>query len=292
MTVLSTHANAKLNLCLDVLGKRFDGYHDLRMVMQEIDLHDVVKLTVGTGQGIRVFSGSDEIPLSGDNIAAKAASLFLDAAGLNNPGIDIDIEKHTPVCAGMGGGSADGAAVLKLLWDYYNRPVPEKVLYELAEKVGSDVPFALFGGTALAEGKGEKLKRISPMPQCKILVCKPDFPLSTPVLFRAIDDTEILSRPDCGGMVQAISDGNLSDIAIRLGNVFQTVASADHPEINEICETMLAGGALNACMTGSGPTVFGIINQDETAEGSYKLLKARYTQTYLVSPVTKTEVSL
>ena len=285
MTVYHTTAHAKLNLTLDVVGKRPDGYHDLKMVMQEISLGDEITLTIGTGKPWSVISGSGEIPCDDSNLAIKAAKLFFAETGIDPDGLTVEIQKITPVCAGMGGGSADGAAVLRLLYEHYNRPISEEVLYKIAEQVGSDVPFALFGGTALAEEKGQVLSRVSPMPQCEIVLCKPAFPISTPALFRAIDSEEISRRPDTEGMLKALGDGEISTVAEQLYNVFEPVVAREHPEIVEIKAVMLEKGALNACMTGSGPTVFGIFTDKTSAKACYDALKPRFPDTYLVNPV-------
>ena len=285
MTRLQMTAHAKLNLTLDVVGKRQDGFHDLCMVMQEITLGDTVTLTLGTGQPWTVLSGSAEIPCDDSNLAIKAAKLFFVETGIDCCGLTVEIEKKTPVCAGMGGGSADGAAVLRLLYEHYGRPISEDQLYLLAERTGSDVPFALFGGTALAEEKGQILTRLAPMPQCFIVSCKPPFPVSTPELFRAIDSETIDKRPDNKAMCRALEAGDLSAAAALTYNVFEPVVTRSHPEIAFIKETMCSCGALSACMTGSGPTVFGIFEEEAPAIRAYEKLKQDYTDTFLTNPV-------
>lgn len=285
MTVLKAMAHAKLNLTLDVLRKRPDGYHDLCMVMQEIALGDEVILNLGTGAPWKVISQSGDVPCDDTNLAVKAARLFFEAAQLDCGGLTVEIHKRTPVCAGMGGGSADGAAVLRLLYDYYGRPFSEKTLYALAERTGSDVPFALFGGTALAEEKGQVLTRLAPIPQCHIVLCKPPFPVSTPELFRAIDSEMISKRPDNHAMIEALARGALAEIAMLLSNVFEPVVTRLHPEIQTIQETMGSCGALGACMTGSGPTVFGVFSDANSAEKAYQQLKRIYADTFLTRPV-------
>lgn len=285
MTRLSMTAHAKLNLTLDVVGKRPDGFHDLCMVMQEISLGDEVTLTLGTGAPWRVISGSKEIPRDDSNLAIKAAKLFFDAAKLDCGGLTVEIQKKTPVCAGMGGGSADGAAVLRLLYEHYRRPLSEKRFYRLAERTGSDVPFALFGGTALAEEKGQVLTRLSPMPQCHIVLCKPPFPVSTPELFRAIDRERIEKRPDNGAMCGALAQGSLTAVAAQICNVFEPVVARQHPEIGAIKSVMLRNGALAACMTGSGPTVFGLFAEEAPARRACEVLGQEYVDTFLTKPV-------
>ena len=285
MTELRTSAHAKLNLTLDVVGIRPDGYHDLCMVMQEIDLGDDITLMLETGEPWSVETDSGEIPCDDNNLAIKAALMFEQESGINLGGLKVVIRKHTPVCAGMGGGSADAAAVLRLLYDHYQKPFPEETLYRLAETAGSDVPFALFGGTALAEEKGQVLKRLSSMPKCPIVLCKPDFPISTPELFRAIDREPIAERPDKEKMIHALEASNLEGIAEELCNVFYPVVSRDHPEVQAIRRTMLEAGALNACMTGSGPTVFGLFEQLQEAEVCRDILLRQYGNTFLTYPI-------
>ena len=285
MTTLKATAHAKLNLTLDVLGKRPDGYHDLRMVMQEITLGDEITLTLGTGEPWRVTSESGEIPCDERNLAVKAAKLFLDAADIQVQGLTVDIQKRTPVMAGMGGGSADGAAVLQLLQTHFGNPLPEKTLYRLAEETGSDVPFALFGGTALAEEKGQVLSRLPAMPICEIVLCKPGFPVSTPELFRAVDQEKIAVRPRTTELIAALECGSLSGVAAALGNVFAPIIFRQHPEMDEIERTLLEYGALGAAMTGSGPTMFGLFADRTAADAAYSALKRHYTDTFLTNPV-------
>ena len=285
MTELRASAHAKLNLTLDVVGTRPDGYHDLRMVMQEIDLGDDITLLLETGAPWSVETDSGEIPCDENNLAIKAALLFEKESGINFGGLKVVIRKHTPVCAGMGGGSADAAAVLKLLYDYYQMPFPEETLYRLAEIAGSDVPFALFGGTALAEEKGQVLKRLPIMPKCPVVLCKPDFPISTPELFRAIDREPIALRPNTEKMIHALEASDLKEIAEELCNVFYPVVMRDHPEIQTIRQTMMEAGALNACMTGSGPTVFGLFEQLQKAEKCRDILLRQYRNTFLTFPI-------
>ena len=283
MTELHAIAHAKLNLTLDVLGKRPDGYHDLEMVMQEIALGDEITLTLDTGAPWSVVGDAAVMPCDDSNLAIKAAKLFFAASGLTCDGLRVEIRKHTPVCAGMGGGSADGAAVLRMLWEHYGRPIPEESLYRLAEQTGSDVPFALFGGTALAREKGQVLSRLPSLPHCYFLLCKPVFPISTPELFRAIDQETISERPDNRAMTTALESGDLQACAALLFNVFQCVVSREHSELQEIQNTMRAGGALGTCMTGSGPTMFGIFDQREAAERTKQQLP--WKDVFLTEPV-------
>lgn len=285
MIELTMSAHAKLNLTLDVLGKRADGYHDLSMVMQEITLGDTVTIQLETGKPWAVFCDAVEIPCDDSNLAVKAARLFFDAANMDCGGYAVTLQKRTPSCAGMGGGSADGAAVLRLLYDHYGAPFPEEELYRLAEQTGADVPFALFGGTALAEEKGQILHRLPNMPACTIVLCKPPFPVSTPELFREIDRQEIRVRPDTAGMIRALEESRLDQVAQRLCNVFTPVISEKHPELNKIGAVLKANGALGVSMTGSGPTMFGIFTDSAAAQKAYSILKQKYIDTFLTEPV-------
>ncbi len=285
MIHLSAAAHAKLNLSLDVLSRRPDGYHNLEMVMLEISLGDALELELGTGEPWRMECSTGEIPCDDTNLCIKAARLFFEKTGIDCGGLTVRLTKYTPSCAGMGGGSADGAAVLRLLWEHYGHPISRDELFRLAEETGSDVPFTLLGGTALAREKGQVLTVLPQLPMCHLVICKPDFPISTPALFRAIDDADIIARPDTQGMVAALEAGDLAGVAHRLSNVFTPVVAKDHPEIGEIRDVMLASGALGAEMTGSGPTVFGIFRDDTQAAACFGRLKARYHDTFLAHPV-------
>ncbi len=285
MIHLSAAAHAKLNLSLDVLSRRPDGYHNLEMVMLEISLGDALELELGTGEPWRMECSTGEIPCDDTNLCIKAARLFFEKTGIDCGGLTVRLTKYTPSCAGMGGGSADGAAVLRLLWEHYGHPISRDELFRLAEETGSDVPFTLLGGTALAREKGQVLTVLPQLPMCHLVICKPDFPISTPALFRAIDDANIIARPDTQGMIAALEAGDLAGVAHRLSNVFTPVVAKDHPEIGEIRDVMLASGALGAEMTGSGPTVFGIFRDDTQAAACFGRLKARYHDTFLAHPV-------
>ena len=285
MSSLSAAAHAKLNLTLDVLGRRSDGYHDLEMVMQEISLGDALELEIGTGQPWRMECSTGDIPCDDTNLCIKAARLFFEKTGIDCGGLTVRLTKYTPSCAGMGGGSADGAAVLRLLWEHYGRLISREELFLLAEQTGSDVPFTLLGGTALAREKGQVLTVLPKLPDCHFVICKPDFPISTPALFRAIDDAKIVARPDTKGMLAALEQGDLAGVAHRLSNVFTPVVAKEHPEIGEIRDVMLSSGALGAEMTGSGPTVFGMFRDREQAAQCYTRLKAQYRDTFLAHPV-------
>lgn len=285
MVTLKERAYAKLNLTLDVLGKRPDGYHDLKSVMQTVSLHDCVELDLHTGEDWKLTCNREDIPCDSRNLAWKAAALFCAELGKDPQGITIRMEKCIPSGAGMGGGSADAAAVLRLLNQYYGEPLTPEELAALGAKVGSDVPFCVLGGTVMCEGRGEVMRRLPDMPKCVILGCKPEFSVSTPVLFRKMDAVEIAKHPDNDAMEQAITCADLPAIAREIYNVFDPVVSEDHPEIGHIKSVCDAHGALASQMTGSGSVVFAIMPDLVSAESAAQVLKKTYAQVFLAEPV-------
>ena len=279
MTTITLPAYAKLNLTLDILGKRTDGYHDLAMVMQSITLHDDVTVALADTDSIVCRCGI--LPGDDSNLAVKAAKAFFAQAGIAPRGLAIDIEKRIPMQAGMAGGSTDAAAVLHALRELLAPEMPTQALERIGETVGSDVPYCVRGGTALAEGRGEKLTTLKSAPRFHVVVCKPDFPLSTPALFKRSDAVEVIDRPDTEGMLAAIEEGDTLGISARVFNVFEAVLCAEEREVFTIKERLLALGAAAAAMTGSGPTVFGLFTDESNAKSAYDALKAAYAQTYL-----------
>jgi 4-diphosphocytidyl-2-C-methyl-D-erythritol kinase len=279
-------APAKINLTLDVLRKRPDGYHDLRMVMQSVSVTDTVTLRASTVPGIRLVTNLSYLPSDGNNIAVKAAKAFFAHGGQPLSGLEIQIEKRIPVCAGTAGGSSDGAAVLRGLNQWLGTGYTKEELAKIGEEVGSDVPYCVLGGTALAEGRGEILTPLKPLPDCYLVLCKPGFPISTPELFRAVDSVKICRRPDTEGMLAALEAGDLREIARRMYNVFEdALPPTRQAVIREIKNTLVECGALAACMSGTGPTVFGIFQQEKNAARAAKLLKETYPDTFLARPV-------
>ena len=283
------HAWAKLNLTLDILGKRPDGYHEMRMVMQSIDLRDTVTLREETAPGIRVASSCRFLPCDETNIAAKAILRFFEATGLPCPGFSVRLDKEIPVCAGMAGGSSDGAAVLRLLRREYCPALPQEALEAIAARVGSDVPYCVRGGTALAEGRGEILTDLPPLPRCWLVLCKPDFGIPTPELFARADAQTVHCRPDIAGMRRALEQGDLEGVAARLCNGFEELLPPEYHAVFRIRDRLRALGALNASMSGSGPTVFGIFRERDAAERAAASLGREYAQTYLTEPVGRLE---
>ena len=285
MTTLYEGAFAKLNLTLDVLGKREDGYHDLKSVMQTISIRDDIEIDVGTGKPWVLECDKDGIPTDERNLAWKAAKVYLDAMGKDPDGLAIRITKRIPSQAGMGGGSADAAAVLRALNRHYGEPLSILALAELGAQVGSDVPFCTLCGTAMVEGRGERLRKLPDMPDCVFVVCKPDFSVSTPELYKKIDECAIARRPDNQAMESAILSGDLGRVAENVWNVFDPVVSAEHLELNYIKSLCNTYGALSQQMTGSGSAVFAIMPSFEYAAVLCSMLKENYPQVFIAKPV-------
>ena len=279
-------APAKVNLALDILDTRPDGYHDMKMVMQTISLCDTVSVEE-TAAAFELRTDGDFIPAGKKTLEQRAAEAFFEAAGLPMPGLRVTLEKVTPAYAGLGGGSADVAALLRILRDTYAPELSTEELERIGFTVGSDMPFCVRGGTALAEGRGEVLTDLPPLPDCWFVLCKPDFGIPTPSLFALVDGGELTCRPDIGGMGLALESGDLAGVAARLGNVFEEVLPEEYHEVFTIKNRLMELGALNAAMSGSGPTVFGIFSEQETAKRAAEVLKETYQQTYLAVPVKK-----
>ncbi len=276
-------AYAKINLTLDVLGTRDDGYHELCMVMQQVSLCDTVAVRIGCPwEGIQVISNLGYLPCDDRNIAYKAAKLFLDETGLSSSvgGINIAMEKRIPVSAGLAGGSSDGAAVLSALNELCETNLSLDELCKIGVKIGADVPYCLCGNTMLACGVGEKLSPLPRLPECYIVLCKPGYGMSTPKVFSELDETEIPRHPDTEAMLNALSKGNLKNIASQMYNVLEPVVSASKSDISEIERTMIAAGALGSIMSGSGSTVFGIFDSPAFAKRAYSTLRKHYKDTF------------
>ena len=279
-------APAKVNLALDILDTRPDGYHDMRMVMQTISLCDTVTVEE-TVAGFELQTDGDFIPAGKKTLEQWAAEAFFEAIGQPMPGLRVTLEKVTPAYAGLGGGSADVAALLRILRDTYAPGLPAEELERIGFTVGSDMPFCVRGGTALAEGRGEVLTDLTPLPDCWFVLCKPDFGIPTPSLFARVDGGELTHRPDINGMRLALETGDLPGVAARLGNVFEGVLPEEYHEVFHIKKRLMELSALNAAMSGSGPTVFGVFAEQETARRAAEVLKETYQQTYLAMPVKK-----
>lgn len=285
MTTLYEGAFAKLNLTLDVLGKRPDGYHDLRSVMQTISLRDDIEVDVGTGKPWKLSCDKPEIPTDETNLAWKAAKIFCDAAGKDPDGLEIRITKRIPSQAGLGGGSADAAAVLRALNRHYGNPFSILALAELGSLVGSDVPFCTLCGTAMVEGRGERLRKLPDMPECVFVVVKPDFSASTPELYQKLDRSAIARRPDNRAMESALLAGDLGKVAENLWNVFDPVVTQEHLELNYIKSICNSYGSLGQQMTGSGSAVFAILPNFEYAAVVCSMLRDNYPLTFIAKSV-------
>ena len=285
MTTIFEPAYAKLNLTLDVLGKREDGYHNLKSVMQTISVRDDVEVDIGTGKPWCIKCDKDDIPCDERNLAWKAAKVYCEALNKDPNGLEIRITKRIPSQAGMGGGSADAAAVLRALNEYYDHPLSIGALAELGAQVGSDVPFCVVGGTCMCEGRGERLRKLPDMPDCIFVVCKPDFSVSTPELYKKIDEVAISKRPDHQTMESGLLAGDLEKVAHNLYNVFDPVVTQDHLELNYIKSLFHQYGAVGYQMTGSGSAVFAVVSEFEVAAVICNMLKANYPNVFICKPV-------
>ena len=278
-------AFAKINLTLDVLGKRPDGYHDIQSVKQTISIRDDVEVEVGTAKPWTLSCDKEDVPQDSSNLAWKAAEMFCRAAKRDPEGVAIRITKRIPTQAGLGGGSADAAAVLRALNRHYDYPFSIYALAELGAEVGCDVPFCTLGGTVLCQGRGERLRKLPDLPETLFVVCKPDFPVSTPELYRRLDETAIARRPDHTAMEAAIVQGDVGAIAGQLCNVFEPVVTEKHLELNYIKSLMNSYGALGFAMSGSGPSVYAIAPSFEYAAVICTMLKDNYPQVFIAKTV-------
>lgn len=278
-------AFAKLNLTLDVGEKRPDGYHNMEMVMQSVSLCDVVDITLTGDKTFKVMSTDPNLPTGYHNLAGKAAVAFLGYVNKSGIGVEVNITKNIPDRAGMAGGSADAAAVIRGLDALLDTRLTLEELSHIGALVGSDVPFCLVGGTALAGGRGELLTELPPMPDCGILIIKPDFSVSTPALFAALDCCRVTARPDTGAALAALSSGDLKALSGSMVNVFEeALPEAERRIVVDIKSSLLSAGACGACMTGTGSAVFGVF---PTLDGAKEADLSRFGLTFAVSPVKK-----
>lgn len=264
-------AYAKINLGLDVVRRLENGYHEVKMVMQTVGIYDVLDFK-RIQNGIVITTDSGELPTNEDNLIYKAAKLMMEQYHINE-GVEIHLEKHIPIAAGMAGGSTDAAATLKGMNRLFDLGCTLKDLMELGVKIGADVPYCVMGGTALAEGIGEKLTPLAPAPDCYVLVAKPDINVSTKYVYEHLDAQEIVKHPDIDGMVEAIAEESLQGILDRMENVLETVTVSAYPVIQTIKDRMKELGAINSLMSGSGPTVFGIFVEKDMARRAYEKLE-------------------
>ena len=285
MNTIQMKAFGKVNLGLDVIRRRGDGYHEVRMIMQTIQLYDKITIDKARQEGIMLETNLAFLPVNENNIAYKAARMLMEEFHIPG-GLSIKIEKHIPVAAGMAGGSTDGAAVLYGINRMYRLGLTKTQLMEREVRLGADVPYCIMRGTVLSEGIGEVLTPVSPLPDCYILVAKPPISVSTKYVYEHLKLDSVEYHPDIDGMVEALEAGNLKEIADRMENVLETVTIPEHPEIGQIKEVMRGEGALNAMMSGSGPTVFGIFEDKKQGLKARDILRkgTLAKQVYLVKP--------
>lgn len=272
MVELNLKALAKINLGLDVLRRREDGYHEVRMVMQTIHLYDGIQLKRLSEKEIKVETNLYYLPVNENNLVYKAAKLLMDEFQIAE-GVHIGLKKHIPVAAGMAGGSSDAAAVLYGMNRMFGLGLSLQELMERGVKIGADVPYCLMRGTALAEGIGEKLTPLPPVPKCPVLIAKPPINVSTKFVYENLKLDENTVHPDIDAILGAIEDGNLKEMAANMGNVLESVTCVQYPEIGQLKEIMMDHGALNAMMSGSGPTVFGLFEDEKTAGEAFQAVK-------------------
>ena len=269
---MKLRAYAKINLGLDVLRRREDGYHDVKMIMQTIQMYDMLEMEKSEKPGIHLTTNLSYIPVNENNLVYKAAKLLMDQYGIEE-GITINLNKFIPVAAGMAGGSSDAAATLVGVNKMFQLGLTRQQLMELGVKIGADVPYCVMRGTALAEGIGEKLTVLPPMPPCYVLIGKPGISVSTKFVYTNLNLGPDTHHPDIDGMIQALEKGDLYGITDRMENVLEKVTIPEYPVIETIKNHMKAHGAVNAMMSGSGPTVFGIFDDKEKAEYACEKLK-------------------
>lgn len=284
MNQIELKALAKINLGLDVLGRRENGYHDVRMVMQSIYLYDEVKLEKTAEPGITTVSNLSFLPTGDGNIAYKAARLLQEEFQITE-GIKITLNKHIPVAAGLAGGSSNAAAVLFGMNRMFRLGLSQKDLMDRGVRLGADVPYCIMRGTVLAEGIGEKLSVLPAMPKCTVLIAKPPVSVSTKVVYEALDAKEITEHPDIDGIIEGLKNNSLKQVAACMGNVLEDVTVPMHPVIDQIKQEMKSSGALNAMMSGSGPTVFGLFESRADAREAQRRIreKSLTRQVYVTS---------
>lgn len=272
MKQIKLKAMAKINLGLDVTGKREDGYHEVRMIMQSVRLFDRITMKILPKPEITVSTNLHYLPVNENNLVYKAAKLLMDEFP-SGKGVHIDLEKHIPVAAGLAGGSSDAACVLFGMNKLLKLNLTEEDLMIRGKKIGADVPFCIMRGTALAEGIGEVLTPLPGLPKCHILIAKPGISVSTKFVYQNLRVNELQKHPDIDALIQGLTEKNLMNVAQNMENVLETVTIKQYPIIEEIKNFMKENGAVNAMMSGSGPTVFGIFDNESTAKKAYYHLR-------------------
>lgn len=282
MDKIRLRAMAKINLGLDVVKRREDGYHEVRMIMQTIKMYDKITIKKREDSEIKVKTNLYYLPTDENNLVYKAAKLILEKYEVEQ-GVEITLEKFIPVAAGMAGGSSDAAAVLYGINKMFKLRATKNELMELGVKIGADVPYCIMRGTALAEGIGEKLTPLKAVPKTTILIAKPSFGVSTKFVYENLVLDENTPHPDIDGIIDSINEGDIYSLSDRIGNVLETVTAKEYPQIEEIKNIMRQNGALNALMSGSGPTVFGIFDNKEDANRCKQLLKGKLVKQVFVT---------
>lgn len=279
MDALTVKAFAKINLSLDVLGTLESGYHEVKMVMQTVSLYDSVELTK-TDEGIELECSLRFLPTGPDNLAYRAAEAFFNETGIKG-GVKIYLKKHIPVGAGLAGGSSNAAAVLTGLNRLYDAHLSTRKLCEIGTALGADVPYCIIGGTRLAEGIGEKLSPLPPLPKCHIVLVKPSFSISTKWVYDNIDSCPDIVHPPTDKLIEALENGDLYEMCSNMGNVLEDVSIAHYPVLSAVKDDLRALGAIGAQMSGSGPTVFGIFDDEEKAQNAKDILWKKYKTAYI-----------
>lgn len=280
---ISVDAPAKINLSLDIIGKRYDGYHLVKMIMQTVSLSDTVSVHTRDDGEISLVCNNDDIPCDSTNIAYKAADEFFKYTEINNPGILIKIKKRIPTQAGLAGGSTDGAAVLVALNELFNTGLSENELAEIGAKIGADVPFCIYGGTMSADGIGTILNPLPAMPECYFVIVKPDISVSTKEAYALTDEKGFTLRTSSEILAEAICSGDIKSICGALHNDFEDVLNLD--EVNKIHDLFRQNGALGSCMSGSGSAVFGIFTDEYEAQDCAKVMEDSYNFVCVCEPV-------
>lgn len=281
---ISLKALAKINLGLDVVRRREDGYHEVRMIMQTIHLYDRLDIKRTKESGIQIQTNLSFLPVNENNLIYKAAKLLMDEFSITD-GVSVKLDKRIPVAAGMAGGSTDAAAMLFGMNRLFSLGLTKRQLMERGVQIGADVPYCIMRGTALAEGIGEELSQLPPMVKCPVLIAKPSISVSTKFVYQNLKLDDATIHPDIDLLIDDIKAKNLYDIAAHMGNVLETVTIPNYPVIDEIKKHMLSHGAVGAMMSGSGPTVFGLFDDEATAKKAYKAMRSSHLarQVYLTS---------
>lgn len=280
---MKVKAYGKINIALDVIGKRDDGYHLLKMIMQTVNIYDELELKK-SAKGIKITSNKSFVPTDNRNLVYKAIELFCNTYSVEKA-ISVHIEKNIPVEAGMAGGSTDAAAALRAMRDLYKPEISDKELMELGVKIGADVSYCIKGGTALCEGIGEVITELKPFKDKLLVVVKPNFGVSTIATYKGFKLSEVKQHPKVDELIEAMNRDDLKYVADNMMNLLELVTLKEHEEISRIKEFMCAEGALGSMMSGSGPTVFGFFDSEEKANKCAEMLKDKYKEVFVTSTI-------